>query len=110
MISFFSEDLSAELVTRRKFGTADGATLNLNGVTINLRVANENEEVLGDASQLHYGYHHLGLEVEDLDAAYNDLKNRGYHFTSPPKELGDIKFAFFEGPEHVILELIQTLA
>ena len=41
MISFMTETLGAELVERRKFGTADGATLDLAGNRINLRVARD---------------------------------------------------------------------
>ena len=50
MIHFFSETLGAELVARRKFGTSDGASLDLSGVLINLRVAREHETVVhGDS-------------------------------------------------------------
>ena len=109
MIGFFSEILGAELVERRKFGTADGASLNLDGVTINLRVANENEEIINDASNIQFGYHHLGLEVEDVDAAYSELSEKGYTFTITPKDLGHVKMAFFLGPDNIIIELVQPL-
>jgi catechol 2,3-dioxygenase-like lactoylglutathione lyase family enzyme len=36
MITFFTDALNAKLVIRRKFGTADGASLDLQGITINL--------------------------------------------------------------------------
>jgi catechol 2,3-dioxygenase-like lactoylglutathione lyase family enzyme len=39
MIRFFTEVLEAKLIARKKFGTADGASLDLNATTINLRVA-----------------------------------------------------------------------
>ena len=42
MINFFTDDLGAALVARQKFGTADGASLNLQGTTVNLRVAGLN--------------------------------------------------------------------
>ena len=43
MIGFFEEAIGAEFVEHRKFGTADGATLDLQGININLRVAREGE-------------------------------------------------------------------
>ncbi len=109
MIDFFSEVLGAELVERRKFGTADGARLSLDGVAINLRVAAEGEEIVNDASNPQFGYHHLGLEVEDVDAIYSELTEKGYTFTIPPTDLGYVKMAFFRGPDNIVLELVQPL-
>ena len=109
-INFFSEDLDAELVERRKFGNADGATLDLNGCTINLRAASEGEEIPDDESRPHYGYNHLALETEDLDAAYGKLTEKGYTFTGPPRDLGKVKVAFFKGPDNIEIELMQISA
>jgi catechol 2,3-dioxygenase-like lactoylglutathione lyase family enzyme len=109
MIVFFSEVLAARLIDRRKFGTADGASLELDGTTINLRVAREEEKMAGDASQSAYGYDHIGLEVEDIQKAFEDLSARGYSFFMPPKEIPNMKIAFFKGPEDITIELCQPL-
>ena len=108
MIGFFTEAIGAKLVKRRKFGTADGATLNLKGLDINLRVAREGEEVRDNIAQSTYGYDHLGLEVEDIHAAWEDLTKRGYEFFMPPRESAGLTIAFFKGPENITIELIQT--
>jgi catechol 2,3-dioxygenase-like lactoylglutathione lyase family enzyme len=109
MIGFFTDVLAARLIDRRKFGTADGASLELDGATINLRVAREDEQMVGDASQSTYGFDHLGLEVEDIEKAYADLTERGYSFFMPPKEIPNMKIAFFKGPEDITIELCQPL-
>ena len=109
MINFFTEALGATLVARKKFGTADGASLDLQGTTVNLRVDREDEVMAGDASQTRFGYDHLGLLVEDLDAAYEDLKKRGFNFFMAPKDIPDLRIAFFRGPEDITIELIQKL-
>ena len=109
MIDFFSEVLGAELVELRKFGTADGARLSLDGVAINLRVAKEDEAIVNDPPVLQFGYHHIGLEVEDVDAAYTELSEKGYVFTVTPKDIGYVKIAFFLGPDDIIIELVQPL-
>lgn len=109
MIGFFSETLGATVVVRRKFATADGATLDLNGTTINIRVASEDEGVLEDASQTRCGFHHLGLEVEDVDKAHSQLVDKGFTFTTQPKDVGKVRIAFFKGPDNIIIELIQSL-
>ena len=107
MIRFFVEDLGASIVCRRKFGTADGATLDLDGVRVNLRVARPDEEISGDSTQTRYGYDHLGLEVEDLQVAYKELVAKGYRFFIPPTETQDVWMAFFKGPDHITVELVQ---
>lgn len=108
-ITFFTEVIGADLIARRKFGTADGASLDLRGTTLNLRVAREDEKMVGDASQLRYGYDHIGLEVEDIEAAYKDLSERGYAFFIPPKEIAGLKIAFFKGPENITVEILEKL-
>ena len=109
MIRFFSEVLEAKLIRRLKFGTADGATFDLQGITVNLRVSREDEEMAGDASQTRYGYDHIGLEVDDVEAAYKDLQAQGFSFVMPPTEIPDLKIAFFKGPEDITIELVQQL-
>ena len=110
MIGFFSEVLAARLIDRRKFGTADGASLDLDGTTVNLRVAREDETIAGDASQSRFGFDHIGLEVEDIRSAYEDLMAQGYSFFMPPKEIPHMKIAFFKGPEDITIELCQPLS
>jgi catechol 2,3-dioxygenase-like lactoylglutathione lyase family enzyme len=107
MINFFVDALGASLIGLKKFGTADGASLDLQGTTINLRVAREAEKMVGDASQASFGYDHLGLQVDDVDAAYQDLTNRGFSFFMEPKDIPDLRIAFFRGPEDITIELVQ---
>ena len=109
MIVFFKDDIGANLVKRRKFGTADGATLNLGGMDINLRVAREGEAIRENLVQSTYGYDHIGLQVEDLQSAHADLTQRGYQFFMPPTEAAGLMIAFFKGPENLTIELVQAL-
>jgi catechol 2,3-dioxygenase-like lactoylglutathione lyase family enzyme len=109
MIGFFEDDIGARLVERRKFGTADGATLDLQGIDINLRVVREAEEIRENLTLSTYGYDHIGLQVEDVQAAYENLTNRGYSFFMPPTEAAGLTIAFFKGPENITIELVQPL-
>ncbi len=109
MIRFFTKVLEAKLIALKKFGTADGASLDLQGTTVNLRLRKEEEELVGDASQARYGYDHIGLEVEDIDTAFKDLQARGFSFLMPPTDIPDLKIAFFKGPEDITIELVQPL-
>jgi catechol 2,3-dioxygenase-like lactoylglutathione lyase family enzyme len=107
MIGFFTGNIGAELVKRRKFGAADGATLDLQGATINLRTARADETLEGDASRTAFGYNHIGLEVEDIETAFEDLGGRGYSFFISPTDTPDLRIAFFRGPEDIVIELVQ---
>ena len=107
MIGFFTETLGAKLVARRKFGTADGATLDLDGTFINIRVAREDEEIVGDSSQARYGYDHLGLDVDNVDEIYEELKGKGFSFIIPPTDFEDVRFAFFKGPDNITVEVLS---
>jgi len=106
MIDFFTQTFDASLITMKQFGGADGASLDLSGVTINLRVPQENEKILDSGKT--YGYHHIGINVDDIDAKYEDLKGKGYAFSVAPKDIDEtLRIAFFDGPENVTLELLQ---
>ena len=107
MIAFFVETLGAMLTVRKKFGTADGASLDLHGTTINLRVSREDEEISGDAHQPRFGYDHIGLNVEDVDAAHEELTKQGFSFFMPPTDIPGLRIAFFKGPDGISVELVQ---
>jgi catechol 2,3-dioxygenase-like lactoylglutathione lyase family enzyme len=108
MIGFFTGEIGAGLVKRKKFGAADGACLDLQGATINLRAARADETLESDASRSAFGYNHIGLEVEDIEAAFKGLAERGYSFFMPPTDTPDLRIAFFRGPEDIVIELVQV--
>jgi catechol 2,3-dioxygenase-like lactoylglutathione lyase family enzyme len=110
MITFFTETLEAKLVRRQKFGTADGASLDLQGTIVNIRVSREDEEMLADASQSRYGYDHIGLQVEDIETRFTELQAQGFSFLVPPTDIPNLKIAFFKGPEDITIELVQPLS
>lgn len=109
-IAFFTETLGAALVERKKFGGADGAALNLNGTIVNLRVSREDDQVSAAPPKTQYGYHHIGLSVDNVDQAYRELTGKGYVFIETPKDAGKNRIAFFRGPDNIIIELLQPLA
>ena len=110
MENFFTSMLGAKLIERRKFGTADGAILYLNGTTISLRTSRENDNIISDSSQQRYGYDLLGLEVEDLDAAHKELKEKDATFSIPPTNVANGKMAFLKGPDGITIELFQPVS
>jgi len=54
------------------------------------------------------GLEHIGLTVEDLDAAVTELKGKGVAFTMEPKTIRPgVRIAFLTAPQNVSIELIQ---
>jgi catechol 2,3-dioxygenase-like lactoylglutathione lyase family enzyme len=109
MINFLTNTLGGKFLSFRKFGPADGAVIDLSGTPIFLRVARDGEEITGDQSCSIYGYHHIGMKVEDLDTCYSELKGQGFTFTTPPTATPNGKMAFFQGPDNIIIELVQEV-
>jgi lactoylglutathione lyase len=109
MIRFFEDAIGAKLAKRRQFGGADGAMMELQGIYINLRVARDDDDIRENSVPTAYGYDHIGLQVEDVQAAHDDLVKRGYSFFMPPTEAAGSIIAFFKGPENIKIELMQPL-
>jgi catechol 2,3-dioxygenase-like lactoylglutathione lyase family enzyme len=108
-IDFFTGVLGATLVTLKKFGVADGAVMDLEGTMVNLRVAREDEPVNTDTSRANYGYHHICVQVEDIDAAYKELSDKNIEFLAPPADAGENRIAFCKGPDGIVIEVLQAL-
>ncbi|HYF09076.1 MAG TPA: VOC family protein [Acetobacteraceae bacterium] len=54
------------------------------------------------------GLEHIGLRVDDIEAAVAELKAKGVRFTLEPTELRPgLRIAFLRGPENVSIELLQ---
>lgn len=54
------------------------------------------------------GFVHLAFEVDDVDATYRDLVSKGVAFFIEPKDVGDIRLAFFRDPDGNELELFHS--
>ena len=107
MVYFWTEALGARLIETRRFGTAEGAALELDGLRIYLRLAKEGEnpEVRGETPIS--GYDHLGLETDDLDSAMARLMSRGSAVVSGPATKPGRRTVFMTGPENILFELME---
>jgi len=84
--------------------------LDLNGLTIFIA------EVPADATlptaplEPYIGLDHLGLRVDDVDAATAELKRRGAQVLVEPKTIRPgVRIAFIQGPDHVRIELLERM-
>jgi catechol 2,3-dioxygenase-like lactoylglutathione lyase family enzyme len=53
--------------------------------------------------------HHLGIETDDLDSLISHMKDKGFEFRKPIKNLGILKYVMAEGPDHILLELFEVV-
>ncbi len=77
--------------------------IDIGGTCIELMAASGDAVAGQDA-----GFVHLAFQADDVDATYRDLLARGVHFTVEPKNVGDIRLAFFSDPDGNILELFNS--
>jgi catechol 2,3-dioxygenase-like lactoylglutathione lyase family enzyme len=54
-----------------------------------------------------HAIHHIAFSVDDVDAAYEELKASGVEFLSPPQDTGLARAVSMRGPDGVIVELFQ---
>jgi glyoxylase I family protein len=69
---------------------------------------------IGSDQEQRAGWHHLALEVDDVDAAFSTLTRCGVDVHSPPEsfppEAPVFRIAFLRDPDGNLLELIQQIA
>ena len=54
------------------------------------------------------GLDHFGLRVDNIDAAYAELTQRGAVFTVPPRTIRPgVRIAFVQAPDNVRIELLE---
>ncbi|MBX3013522.1 MAG: VOC family protein [Caldilineaceae bacterium] len=52
---------------------------------------------------------HIALQVENLDAAYQELVEKGVKIKVEPRNFKDVRICFFYDPDGNSLELVQEL-
>jgi catechol 2,3-dioxygenase-like lactoylglutathione lyase family enzyme len=82
--------------------------LDLNGLTIFIAEVPTDAALPAAPSEPYIGLDHLGLRVNDLDAATAELKRRGAQIIVEPKTIRPgVRIAFIQGPDDVRIELLE---
>ncbi len=104
---WFVECLGAKLLRRREARGSTTTDLLLGGAMILVRGARRNEAI-GDAGPARFGTDHLGLVVPDVDAAVQQLRQRGVEIFEGPTQVNPgLRIAYVRGPDQVRIELVQ---
>lgn len=54
------------------------------------------------------GHCHLAFEVDDIDAAYDRVRERGVEIVVPPQEIPELKFFYLRAPDHQWFEVVES--
>ncbi|MEN6479247.1 MAG: VOC family protein [Anaerolineales bacterium] len=101
MKAFYTETLGFPVVGG--IPGSDIAFIDIGGTTIELVPLQG-----GQHTKPECGYAHIAFEADDVDATYADLVGKGVKFTVEPKNVGDIRLAFFVDPDGNELEIFQS--
>jgi catechol 2,3-dioxygenase-like lactoylglutathione lyase family enzyme len=82
--------------------------LDLNGLTIFIAEVPADATLPTAPPEPYIGLDHLGLRVDDLDAATAELKRRGAQVIVEPRTIRPgVRIAFIQGPDDVRIELLE---
>jgi lactoylglutathione lyase len=80
----------------------------LGGQTVLIAPAHHDEPTAVPPRFPYYGIEHIGLTVDDIDAAVADLRYKGADiFVGPMEYSAGTRLAFIRGPEGVVVEIVQ---
>lgn len=93
-------------VTTAKLAAPDGNLIEL------LRFHSHPDQPQWDGTPHSTGFTHIALTVDDLDQLVSKLTLEGVSFPAPPQRSpdGNVKVIYAQGPEGVLLELVEVLA
>ncbi len=107
-IQYYQDMFDAERVESVQSDGKPRVDLNLNGLTIFIAEVPAAADLPNAPSQPYIGLDHLGLRVDDLDAATAELKRRGATFIVEPRTIRPgVRIAFIQGPDDVRIELLE---
>jgi catechol 2,3-dioxygenase-like lactoylglutathione lyase family enzyme len=94
--AFYEDTLGAKRVQEMEFRGIPIVRLELDGLPLTI------------SRQIHAGVgDHIGLAVDDFEAAVTELRNKGVEFIVEPTDMGFAKFAFIKDAAGTTLEVIQ---
>lgn len=106
---FYSETFGARELKRVGADPVQRVVLDLGGLTVFIEQAPTETAPAGPTPCL--GIEHIGLRVDDLDAAMADLEARGVPIRTGITERGPgLRIAFVEGPDGALIEILERKA
>ncbi len=97
-VAFYQDALGATKIQELEFRGIPIVRLEMDGLPLTI------------SKQIHAGVgDHIGLAVDDFEAAIAGLRDRGVEFIVEPTDMGFAKFAFIKDAAGTTLEVIQFM-
>jgi catechol 2,3-dioxygenase-like lactoylglutathione lyase family enzyme len=107
-IDFYVNMFDAKRVEFVQSNGVPRVDLDLNGLTIFIAEVDAGAAIPSAPETPYVGLDHLGLRVEDIDAAAAELKRRGANIIKGPVTIRPgVRIAFVQGPDNVRIELLE---
>lgn len=105
---FYREMFGAQTLGRRDAGGTVNLMMRLDGINLFIRGPRPGEQVTADGQEVRFAYDHVGVVVEDLEAAIAELRDKGVRVLQEPRTVRPgTHVAFVEGPDHTRIEVLQ---
>ena len=97
-VAFYEDAFGAKKVQEMEFRGRPIVRLELDGLPLTI------------SQQIHAGVgDHIGLAVDDFEAAVTELRAKGVEFIVEPTDMGVAKFAFIKDGVGTTIEVIQVM-
>ena len=107
-MAFYEKMFDAKRVEFVQSNGIPRVDLDLNGLTIFIAEVAPDAKLPSAPASSYIGLDHLGLRVDDVDAAVSELKGRGAVILKGPVTIRPgVRIAFVQGPDNVRIELLQ---
>jgi|SRR5690554_3542184 len=105
---WYCDVLGAKITFEGKFRGSKVYYFDINGMTFIVFGKLEGEEPLPASINSRIGVDHFGFEVDQIDAAVDELKAKGVNILEEPTDVRPgLRIAYFEAPDSVRIELSQ---
>jgi|TARA_Y100000310_G_scaffold261403_1_gene270710 catechol 2,3-dioxygenase-like lactoylglutathione lyase family enzyme len=105
--AFYEEMFGASITASKGANGLPRCNMELDGQTILISTVSEDVTHLSGGPHQQLGLDHLGLRVDDMNAATKELKDKGAEFIVEPRSIGpNTNIAFIRAPDGVSIELI----
>jgi len=101
-VKFYVDNLGARVVSQNPNG---GYRLDLHGLTLNVT-----DFLQSQTREQRYGMEHIAIDTDELDLLVRKLEGHGIRILEQTTVSGGRRVCFFEGPDGVQLEFIETKA
>ncbi|HCG91439.1 MAG TPA: hypothetical protein DEZ08_06340 [Dehalococcoidia bacterium] len=92
-------------------GGTDTVRLEVDNLTINITSAPNQEDIPEGTTESHFGLEHFGFHTDDIATMMKDLESKGVKVLLPITDSpSGNRISYVEGPDNVMIELVQPLS